>query len=160
MQGSRGRRKPRANSKHCRGSYPVVTATKINRNDLGTARSCLLLAVGFFFSRYIGPHPATKPHKANRGDGLASGVAEIPTTSGFGPRHHWRQKFRFLAPSRSLDSLKALPWRGSPKLSVHPTRRGLRFTDFPAGFIQTPLSHPHCLSVEAAPSAEGLPFSL
>ena len=57
----------------------------------------ILPPVAIFFLRYIGPHLATKPHKANRGDGMASGVAEIPTPSGFGPRRHWLQKLRFLA---------------------------------------------------------------
>ena len=58
---------------------------------------------------------------------MASGVAEIPTTSGFGPGRHWLQKLRLLARFRSLDSLKALPWRGSPKLSPPHQKRALLY---------------------------------
>lgn len=74
-------------------SLLVVPVTRINRNDLGTAGFYLPLT-GFrcCLKVHTDPYPETKPHKTNRAEGMASGVAEI-IPSGFRPRP---QKPRFL----------------------------------------------------------------
>ena len=115
MQGSWGRRKPRANSKHCRGSQPPgCNSDKDQQKRPWDSR--ILPPVGIFFKVYwFTPCNKAAQNKQRWWHGFW--CCWDTHYKWLRARAPLASEARLSARFRSLDSFKALPWRGSPKLS-------------------------------------------